>query len=104
MHCKPTPVLEIDAAKLLHLRAAHEAMLREHAQEVSQLREDLLSRQVIGQATGLLMRDYLLNEDAAFAVLRRRSAFANIKLRDLASDLVEHANSAGRHLRSVAEC
>ena len=104
MHDTPNPVVEIDAAaELLHLHAVHEAMLRTHAQEASQLCERLLSRKIIGQATGLLMRDYNLHEDAAFAVLCRRAFYRDTNLRDLASEMVEQANHAGTHLRSVAD-
>lgn len=53
-----------------------------------QLASALESRTVIGQAVGILMERYSLDEDRAFDVLRRVSSQDNLKLRDVASELV----------------
>ena len=45
-------------------------------------------RAVIGQATGILMERYDMNSDAAFNVLRRLSSEQNLKLYDVAEELV----------------
>ena len=92
------------ASELIRLRATNEAMRLHHAREVEQLEEGMGSRKVIGQAIGLVMGEYQLNEGAAFEILRRRSSHANVKLRDIAGEIVDAANSGGRHLRSVADC
>lgn len=60
------------------------------AQEMSdQLKEALRSRDVIGQAKGMLMEREGLDDEAAFAMLRQASQTQNIKLRDIAQSVVE---------------
>ena len=56
--------------------------------EVQQLRHAVDSRDVIGQAKGILMARRRLSSAEAFDVLRRTSQDNNIKLRDLAETLV----------------
>ena len=46
------------------------------------------TRTVIGQAIGIVMERYDLDEDRAFSVLRRISSHENTKLRDVAAQLV----------------
>lgn len=53
-----------------------------------QLVQAIASRTVIGQAVGMLMERYGLDEDRAFDVLRRLSSQQNVKLRDLAAQVV----------------
>jgi hypothetical protein len=54
----------------------------------SQLRQALQSRDVIGQAKGVLMERRGLTADEAFDVLRRTSQDLNVKLREVAATLV----------------
>ena len=58
------------------------------AAEVAQLREALVSNRRIGMAMGILMRDRNVDEQEAFAVLRRISQNSNRKLRDVAEDVI----------------
>ena len=58
------------------------------AEEVAQLREALVSNRRIGMAMGILMRDRNVDEQEAFAVLRRISQNSNRKLRDVAEDVI----------------
>jgi len=60
-----------------------------------QLREALASRDVIGQAKGILMAREVCTPDEAFDILRRGSQRTNRKLRDVAQDLVD-VNAANR--------
>ena len=53
------------------------------------LREALQTREVIGQAQGILMERERITADQAFTVLRRASQALNVKLRDVAEKLVE---------------
>ncbi|WP_374454541.1 ANTAR domain-containing protein [Nocardioides sp.] len=53
-----------------------------------QLATALESRTVIGQALGMVMERYGLDEDTAFNVLRRLASQDNRKMRDLASEIV----------------
>ena len=52
------------------------------------LREALESRDVIGQAKGILMARRGCTPDAAFEALRKVSQHRNIKLRDIAEQVV----------------
>jgi GAF domain-containing protein len=61
---------------------------RDHATTVEQLRTAIASRDVIGQAKGILMARLDLDADAAFEVLRDRSQRTNRKLREVAAELV----------------
>ena len=60
-----------------------------------QLREALASRDVIGQAKGILMAREACTPDEAFDILRRGSQRTNHKLRDVAQHLVD-ANAASQ--------
>jgi hypothetical protein len=73
--------------------AAHAAIALGNARERENLNQALHSRKVIGQAVGILMERYEMNEDRAFAFLVRASSHANIKLRDVAQELVNRANA-----------
>jgi AmiR/NasT family two-component response regulator len=55
---------------------------------VHHLNEALHTRQVIGQAVGILIERYHLDEQAAFAFLTRVSSHSNTKIRVIASRLV----------------
>ncbi len=57
--------------------------------EVAQLRQALQSRDVIGQAKGILMERRGISADEAFDVLRRASQSLNIKLTTVAQTLVD---------------
>lgn len=71
---------------------SHQAALAiGYAQEVSDLRQAILTRQRIGQAMGIVMERYHLTEDQAFAFLTRLSQTRNVKLRDLALELIGSA-------------
>lgn len=56
--------------------------------EAAQLREALRSRDVIGQAKGILMQRQGIGADEAFDILRRTSQDLNVKLTEVAAMLV----------------
>ncbi|RLK62345.1 GAF and ANTAR domain-containing protein [Actinokineospora cianjurensis] len=60
---------------------------------VEQLRTALTTRATIGQAQGLLMRQFGYDADAAFDTLTRASQNSNRKLRDVAASMVEAHNN-----------
>jgi hypothetical protein len=66
-----------------------------YASEVEDLREAMLTRQLIGQAVGIIMERYELPDARAFAFLTRLSNERNVKLRLIAHELV--AASDQRH-------
>ena len=57
--------------------------------EVAQLRAALVSNRRISMAVGIVMRDQNVDEDQAFAYLRRSSQDSNRKLRDVAAALLQ---------------
>ena len=82
-----------DAQALVRLFATHAAIALGHAREREGLNEALRTRRAIGQAIGILMERYQMNEDRAFAFLVRASSHRNIKLRAVAQELVGEANA-----------
>ena len=64
--------------------------------EIAQLRSALASRDVIGQAKGVLMVVHACSADEAFAMLRELSQRTNVKLRDVAARLVADRSGGQR--------
>ncbi|MFI9011144.1 GAF and ANTAR domain-containing protein [Actinosynnema sp. NPDC053489] len=69
------------------LFAGHAAVALATAQEREHLADAVLTRDLIGQAKGILMERHKLTADQAFAVLVRASQQGNLKLRELAERL-----------------
>jgi len=73
-----------------------EAVRQTTSREVDEAMEQMSqSRPTIEQAKGALMMRFGLAEDDAFALMRRYSQHANVKVRELARSVVE-ATTAGR--------
>jgi GAF domain-containing protein len=81
--------IDPDAEHVAELFASHAAIALHQAREVEHLNQALESRKVIGQALGIVMERYALDENHAFAFLLRASSTSNIKLRDIAAQLVQ---------------
>lgn len=80
---------------LARVLGEHAAILLERAVALmsatrlnEQLHQALASREIIGQAKGILMERQSCTRDEAFDILRRASQRENRKLRDLAEELV----------------
>lgn len=80
-----------------HALAAHIAIAVAAVQEIGSLTAALDSRSIIGQATGILMERYHLDQPRAFALLARVSGTEERKVRDIAVELI-----ATRTLPTVA--
>jgi transcriptional regulator with GAF, ATPase, and Fis domain len=65
----------------------------EQREAASSLREGLLSNREIGKAVGLMMAFHKVSDDDAFAMLRKASQDMNIKVAEVARQVVEHHNS-----------
>lgn len=76
---------DMETAQLL---AAHAGVALRVAEKVEGLMTALDSRTVIGQAQGILMNQYSLEQDKAFAVLKRLSQDRNIRLAEIARRIV----------------
>lgn len=81
--------IDPDAEPMAELFAAQAAVALGSAHEIDGLNQALGSRQLIGQAVGILMERFDLDEGAAFAFLTRASSHGNIKLRDVARQVVD---------------
>lgn len=73
------------------------------AKNEHELRQALQTRDVIGQAKGILMARLGVDDDAAFDILRETSMNLNQRLREVASDVVEHEGdgSGAAHLAGL---
>jgi len=69
--------------------AVHAAVALAYSLQDAQLNTALDARKVIGQAQGILMERYDLATEQSFEVLRRYSQDHNIKLREVAQQLVD---------------
>lgn len=84
------------------LFAAHAATAYMGARDRSGLMATVTTRNLIGQAQGILMERYRVTADQAFALLSKASQDNNFKLRDMADRLVntgEFSDRAGRSER-----
>lgn len=77
-----------DMAQLRDLFAHQSAMAIDYAHEIEDLRAALKTRSLIGQAIGIVMERYNLTPERAFAFLTRLSSHRNVKMRQLAQELV----------------
>ncbi|CAM02876.1 GAF domain-containing protein [Saccharopolyspora erythraea NRRL 2338] len=71
--------------------ASHAAVAFSSARMDAQLQTAITTRQRIGEALGIVMERYRIDEEQAFQVLKRSSQHRNIKLRDIA----DHVTSTG---------
>ena len=84
----PAAFTEDDEA-VAHILARHAAVAVSTAREEESLAHAVDARKLIGQAMGILMERFDLDEDRAFEVLKRYSQDGNIKLREVAQQLVD---------------
>jgi len=78
-----------DDIAFMAIFARHAALALSHAWNEAGLNTALDRRKLIGQAQGILMERHDLDETRAFEVLHRYSQDHNIKLRDVATYLIE---------------
>jgi GAF domain-containing protein len=85
--CRPR-VMQSDDAAFANIFARHAALALSSSLEIAELSVAMDGRKLIGQAQGILMERYGLDEPHAFEVLRRYSQDHNLKLRRVAEYLV----------------
>ncbi|HEU4946802.1 MAG TPA: GAF and ANTAR domain-containing protein [Kribbella sp.] len=86
--------IDRDAIALGSMFAGQIAVAMGWARQDETLNEALATRNVIGQAIGIVMERYRLDSDRAFAFLVRLSQAGNVKLRVVATGIVDQANVA----------
>lgn len=82
-----------DAVNIAQLFAVHAALALGRSRTEHQLNDAIAARKEIGQALGILMERYKIQEDRAFQFLVRASSTSNLKLREVARELVDTINS-----------
>jgi GAF domain-containing protein len=76
--------------ELAHILAGQASVALRVAQKIEHLTTALDSRTVIGQAQGILMHQYGIDADRAFAVLKRLSQDRNVRLLGIAQEIVQN--------------
>ncbi|ABS03491.1 GAF and ANTAR domain-containing protein [Kineococcus radiotolerans] len=76
-----------ESAEIGQLFVSHAAVALAATEKMSNLRVAVASRDVIGQAKGILMERFKITADQAFALLSRVSQDTNRKLREVADEL-----------------
>ena len=84
LYSKETNAFDDAAREVGSVFAAHAAVAMSGAKENKQMEDALLSRDVIGQAKGILMARQDITEDVAFDLLRRASQRLNVRLAEVA--------------------
>lgn len=92
LYSTESDTVDTEARQLAALFATHAALALGRAQREASLNTALDSRKIIGQAIGIVMERYALDEGRAFQYLSRVSQTTNVKLRDVAGELVRQRN------------
>ncbi|WP_270887484.1 GAF and ANTAR domain-containing protein [Pedococcus sp. 5OH_020] len=96
LYSTESDTIPVDTQEMAVLFATHAALALGRVREVDHLQTAVSTRGSIGQAIGILMVRYELDDDAAFQYLARLSQDANRKLRDVAADIVAEVNAHHR--------
>ena len=86
-----------DIASLSALFAHQAGLAISYAHQIGTLQEAVQSRTIVGQAVGIVMERYNLNDERAFAFLKRVSSHRNVKLRLVAQQLIATTNPHGEN-------
>ena len=92
MYSTTEDTIDPDVMHMAELFAAHASIALGRSRREEQLNAALLTRKMIGQAIGILMERHQVDEDGAFAYLTRVSSHSNVKLREVAKEIVALAN------------
>ena len=85
-------VFDAEARTIGLIFAAHSSIAWNSARRDEQFRKALASRDVIGQAKGMIMERYSVDAVQAFGVLRKLSQDSNVPLIKIATEMVESAH------------
>lgn len=92
LYSTESDTIDEHALQIAELFASHAAIALGRSRQESQLNEALVSRKVVGQAVGIIMERYRIDEHRAFQFLIRASQSTNIKLREVAREVVTTTN------------
>ena len=89
LYSTTSDVVSDDSVAMAEVFASYVTAALQRAQTEDSMTTAMISRQVIGQATGIVMERFGLGDAEAFAYLRRTSSDTNVKLREIARRLAE---------------
>ena len=89
LHSTAAHAFSVEARSLGQFFAVHAALEMSTVRDVEHLRTAVTSRDTIGQAKGMLMQRYCINDTQAFQLLARLSQERNIKLAVLARHVID---------------
>ncbi len=93
LYSRTAHAFDSDTQHLAELFATHAAIAMGRTRQVEELNQALATRKLIGQATGIVMHRFEIDEDTAFEFLVRVSRNSNTKLRDVAHEIVDNLNT-----------
>lgn len=97
LYSRRAGVLDDESEHVARLFAAHAGVAYAAARREADLENALKTREVIGQAQGILIERHRLTAEQAFSLLVAASQRRNVKLREIAEDLVHSGGlDAGR--------
>lgn len=92
LYSKQVDAFDKETRATAEIFAVHAAVAMDKARTVTSLSNALASRRIIGEAVGIVMHTYTVDETAAFNYLVRVSQTTNTKVRDVAAQVVDAAN------------
>ena len=95
LYSKTTAAFDDEAMAIGSVFAAHAAVALSSATQEENLQAALRTRDVIGQAKGILMERGHMTSDEAFALLSRASQRLNMKVRDVAEQVAFTGTTPG---------
>lgn len=90
LYAESIDAFDDEGRSIASIFAAHAAVALRAAQQQQQLGVAVETRDIMGQAKGILMARHGIDDAAAFAMLRAGSSRLNRKLRDVAEQVIEH--------------
>lgn len=93
MYSTSSDTLDPDLEDFAELFASYASLALGRARREDQLKQALVHRRLIGQATGIIMERYDVDDARAFRYLTRISNDTNVKLRDVAQQVVAEKNA-----------
>ncbi|MGH8572637.1 MAG: GAF and ANTAR domain-containing protein, partial [Gammaproteobacteria bacterium] len=96
LYSQTTEAFDDESEHVGLLLASHAAIAMASAQQQEQLVQAITTRDLIGQAKGILMERHKITAEQAFTLLIRASQLANTKLRDVAERLTATGELAAR--------
>jgi GAF domain-containing protein len=96
MYSTSFATIDPDVMHKAELFAAQASIALGRTRREEDLNTALQTRKVIGQSIGILMERHGIDEDRAFAYLARVSSHTNIKLREVAAEVVALRNDQSR--------